>query len=430
MDHLSPAPADANAWNAIAWPLVDPDKEVFGDEVKALVCARRAVDGSVDAARYQVRDTLAWALFKLGRFDEALAQEQKALDEAPEKEKKNYEALVKKLESAIKSWRSPSGEMLPAREKEWSELSADVQEIEKLVSARQDWTFEDSEDRWWHVQLTKLIANLEAFADPKSGLFSSGISKEHGWGIEKRAAFARTIEEHSVSGPDAAQRWAEAIASIRDVKQCPKYEGLVLTPQLGLLPIGRDKDSGLWEFAHVQSGDPAERGDDGKLLLKESIGIVLVLIPGGTFKMGAQSTDASEPNYDPQARADESRVHEVTLAPYFMSKYEMTQGQWLRFVGSNPSQYGPHNYSPDWNDKHQARGSAAPGGASELARLHGDTGAPRPRLADRSAMGASCARGDRHTVVDWDRNPELGRRRERGGQVREAPRRRGMDELE
>jgi formylglycine-generating enzyme required for sulfatase activity len=27
----------------------------------------------------------------------------------------------------------------------------------------------------------------------------------------------------------------------------------------------------------------------------------------------------------------------VTLSPFFLSKYEMTQGQWLRFVGRNPS---------------------------------------------------------------------------------------------
>jgi formylglycine-generating enzyme required for sulfatase activity len=65
---------------------------------------------------------------------------------------------------------------------------------------------------------------------------------------------------------------------------------------------------------------------------------VLVLIPGGTFWMGAQKTDASSQNYDPEALGDES-VHRVTLSPYFLSKYELTQGQWQRFTGSNPSNY-------------------------------------------------------------------------------------------
>jgi len=63
-----------------------------------------------------------------------------------------------------------------------------------------------------------------------------------------------------------------------------------------------------------------------------------VLIPGGTFWMGAQKTDPNGRNYDPEARGDES-VHKVSLSPYFLSKYELTQGQWSRFAGFNPSIY-------------------------------------------------------------------------------------------
>jgi formylglycine-generating enzyme required for sulfatase activity len=34
-------------------------------------------------------------------------------------------------------------------------------------------------------------------------------------------------------------------------------------------------------------------------------------------------------------------VHRVTLKPFLLSKYEMTQGQWLRFTGENPSRFQP-----------------------------------------------------------------------------------------
>jgi len=68
-------------------------------------------------------------------------------------------------------------------------------------------------------------------------------------------------------------------------------------------------------------------------------GIVLVLIPGGTFWMGAQKTDPNGQNYDPEAFDRESPVHRVALSPYFLSKYELTQGQWSRFTGLNPSNY-------------------------------------------------------------------------------------------
>jgi formylglycine-generating enzyme required for sulfatase activity len=44
------------------------------------------------------------------------------------------------------------------------------------------------------------------------------------------------------------------------------------------------------------------------------------------------------PNYDPLRNADETS-HSVKLIPYFLSKYEMTQGQWLHLTGQNPSAF-------------------------------------------------------------------------------------------
>jgi formylglycine-generating enzyme required for sulfatase activity len=54
-----------------------------------------------------------------------------------------------------------------------------------------------------------------------------------------------------------------------------------------------------------------------------------VLLPGGTFLMGAQRSDVNLPNYDEAAGADEV-LHEVTLAPFFLARHELTQGQWSR----------------------------------------------------------------------------------------------------
>jgi hypothetical protein len=105
-----------------------------------------------------------------------------------------------------------------------------------------------------------------------------------------------------VKGPRAAALWAEAIASIADPKASPEYEGLAITPQLGLLPIGRDPRSKLWEFAHLQTGAPAVRDpQSGELAIGEETGLVFVLVPGGAFEMGAQKDDPSGTNYDPQA---------------------------------------------------------------------------------------------------------------------------------
>jgi formylglycine-generating enzyme required for sulfatase activity len=86
------------------------------------------------------------------------------------------------------------------------------------------------------------------------------------------------------------------------------YPGLALTPQLGLVPLGSDEVSNLWEFAHLQTGEPAVRSGDGKLSLTEGTGLVFVLLPGGTFQMGAQKSDPQEPNYVPQAEGNEGPV--------------------------------------------------------------------------------------------------------------------------
>jgi formylglycine-generating enzyme required for sulfatase activity len=52
--------------------------------------------------------------------------------------------------------------------------------------------------------------------------------------------------------------------------------------------------------------------------------------------MGAQRDYPDRPNYDAQAEPDEA-IHEVTLPAFFLSKYEMTRGQWQRAMGSDPS---------------------------------------------------------------------------------------------
>jgi hypothetical protein len=80
----------------------------------------------------------------------------------------------------------------------------------------------------------------------EGGLFSEGISEEHGWGVARRRREAASLAERSVSGSAASERWRTAIAAIA---ASPKYGGLAITEQMGLLPIGPDPASGLWEFA-------------------------------------------------------------------------------------------------------------------------------------------------------------------------------------
>ncbi|MEA5495971.1 formylglycine-generating enzyme family protein [Limnoraphis robusta] len=63
-------------------------------------------------------------------------------------------------------------------------------------------------------------------------------------------------------------------------------------------------------------------------LLNDEIGLEMVLIPGGTFVMGA-------PEDEPESRENERPQHEVTIQPFFLGLYTVTQAQW-RIVASYP----------------------------------------------------------------------------------------------
>jgi formylglycine-generating enzyme required for sulfatase activity len=95
----------------------------------------------------------------------------------------------------------------------------------------------------------------------------------------------------------------------------------------------------LWEFAHFgSSGElPRREAATGRISLGAETGLVLVLIPGGRYLQGAQREDARAPNYDPLAQPQDGPPREVELAPFFLSKFELTRGQWLRVMGTEPS---------------------------------------------------------------------------------------------
>jgi formylglycine-generating enzyme required for sulfatase activity len=135
--------------------------------------------------------------------------------------------------------------------------------------------------------------------------------------------WAAAVGEQSLVA--AAAAWQEVAAAIA---ASPHYGGLQLRPQLGLVPLGADPVTGLHEFWHVQSGARPLPGPDGRHVWTEGTGIVLVLLPGGRVRVGAQSRDPDAPHYDPHQPGGD--VHEVTLRPFLLAKFELTQAQWQR----------------------------------------------------------------------------------------------------
>ncbi|MFN0205319.1 MAG: protein kinase domain-containing protein [Planctomycetota bacterium] len=188
-------------------------------------------------------------------------------------------------------------------------------------------TFDDVESAWWNEQLAALVDQLTKF--------ESRIRR-----VDKRREFALAVDEKTTK--QFAREWNDTILQIADVQKFPEYGGLQLKPQRGLIPLGPDPDSKLFEFVHLESGSvPLRDTTTGKLQFSGDSGIVFVLIPGGKYTLGGElpteSRPAGMPNVDPLLGNWEGPPYEIDFEPYFISKYEMTQGQWLRVTETNPS---------------------------------------------------------------------------------------------
>jgi len=81
-----------------------------------------------------------------------------------------------------------------------------------------------------------------------------------------------------------------------------------------------------------------------------SIGMEFVLIPAGSFRMGTptpscpQDDPFTEKNEYQECRnsvdSDETPQHKVVISkPFYMGRYEVTQEEWYKIMGSNPSAF-------------------------------------------------------------------------------------------
>lgn len=61
-------------------------------------------------------------------------------------------------------------------------------------------------------------------------------------------------------------------------------------------------------------------------------GILFIWIPGGTFLMGSPEGEVGR-------SGSEGPQHQVTLSPFLIGKYEVSQGEWEGVMGTNPSHF-------------------------------------------------------------------------------------------
>jgi serine/threonine protein kinase/formylglycine-generating enzyme required for sulfatase activity len=338
----------ARALNAIAWPLVDPRNRAFGEETRALSLARLANakiaggDSSIPAC--EMFDTLAWACHACGLDAEALRHSDEALEHASPDQRTDYETYRRRLQKSIESCQGEAAANALAK------LRKTIAELEAEVAVRRHFSFADDTESFLHGTLQTLVAELRGFLD-ETGAFGQ---------VEARLDWARRVEALTLSHPHAHVTWAEAreaIATADGIAANELYRAypIDLAPQTGLVPIGKNPVTGLWEFYHLRSAwDPKSTPDpatlpipahdaEGRIAIGPETGIVFVLVPGGTFTMGAQRGDPSGPGYDPFIEEDDE-TDIVTLAPFFIARHELTQGQWARLAPGTAEPRWPSGY--------------------------------------------------------------------------------------
>ena len=307
------------------WPL-HPDTvqamEAWIARAKAVIAKRQDHADALAATRCQarpyteaerVRDHAA-EIARLEKSREGLPVTRKDIEALDEDESEEAIAKRETLEERVAA------------------LEEAIETLSRRVEDRASWTFSDATMAWKHEVLHDLLSGIATLADGDDARLGR---------IEARLAFSESLAP-ALSGRDRGA-WASTVAAIADRARNPQYEGLRIQPVLGLIPLGQDPRSKLFEFAHMGSGSvPTRDPETGKLVQEEDAAIVLVLIPGGAFLMGAQAADPEKPNFDPQADDDESPVHEVKLNAYFIAKYECTQAQWAAVTEAERSDaHGP-----------------------------------------------------------------------------------------
>lgn len=83
------------------------------------------------------------------------------------------------------------------------------------------------------------------------------------------------------------------------------------------------------------------------IFIAHNVMIEMVRVEGGTFTMGTTAEQASD------AFSDELPTHKVTLSPFLIGKYEVSQTLWLAVMGENPSVNTGINLPVDnvtWNE--------------------------------------------------------------------------------
>lgn len=303
----------------------------YGQEREQLARVTYALDepDSIDAPRHGLLALQAWALLANGLDERAQSTMAQAVALAPAGERADFEWQQQRLDRTRRE---------AAAELELVERLC--RELEPIASVPTSLQFEAATDFVLFEALLRIRGQLFDLLRP-GGLASR---------VEQSTRWSEALNELTEHHPNARVSWADARVALT------KADGVVaselyaaapieLEPQPGLVPIGMNPQTRLWEFYHLRSAvrepDPAaarqleiprHRGD-GSIAMGAETGIVFVLVPGGMTTIGSQDRDPNGPNYSASRDRNETMMTSQ-VEPYFLARHELTQEQARRLFSS------------------------------------------------------------------------------------------------
>lgn len=321
-------------------PVFDQRTTFFELELGLALAKLAAERAKGTTAWGNANDLLAWAWLANGDDEQALATADQSVVAAADDMREASEARRRSLDSGIEN-----------AALEHAERVASLELLLAEIDAQQPREFALKSYRFLYVTLSSLLTDLDDLRDNEMGF------------IQTRSKWAQQVGDASRAHPTATVTWAEAraaIAAADDVVASRGYAGQTLTLAeehvVGLVPIGMNPVTLLWEFYHLASAWDGEceakditipkHNADGSIDVTAATGMVFVLVPGGEFVMGAQGEGPNDPNFDAEALWYMGPPHRVTLDAFLLARHEITQAQWARMWQGDEGLRWPSKYRP------------------------------------------------------------------------------------
>lgn len=148
------------------------------------------------------------------------------------------------------------------------------------------------------------------------------------WKFEKYDPIA---EVFSLSGRIKDKQML-GIVAIPRAKAKHYYQNPDLLIASAVLTVDKNGGSSIFKGLTLQGleGDKFQATRIEQGVMDDFTSMEFVYVKGGCYQMGDTFGDGS---------SDEKPVHEVCVDDYYIGKYEVTQGQWEKVIGSNPSDF-------------------------------------------------------------------------------------------